>query len=126
MNVDINIIDHKDQRYETTGDWYWEGDNLTINISDMGSWKSELLVALHELVEVMLCKSNDIAEEDVTKFDVEHLDLEDPGSDKRAPYHKEHMLALSVEYLVCTQLGEDWDEHNERSEDLYTPPQKEI
>jgi hypothetical protein len=67
---------------------------------------------LHELVESFLCLKDGVSEESVTKFDVEHPELEEPGDHPDAPYHKQHMVATQVERTVCEATGIDWDEHN--------------
>lgn len=72
MNIIIKTIPHKEHRYDTVGNWWFdEKGNLEIRVSDMKNWKYEFLVALHELVESALCKSRNIKEKDVTNFDVQ-------------------------------------------------------
>ena len=56
MKITIETIPHNTHRYPTIGDWQFlpakEGElNLSIKVSDMGDWKLESLIALHELVE---------------------------------------------------------------------------
>ena|SRR5208337_105141 len=72
MNIVIRTIDHKDQRYETVGDWQFIGPNLLITVSDLGNNKMNALIAIHELIEALLCKFNDpeITTEMVDSFDM--------------------------------------------------------
>lgn len=120
MNITITTIPHKDQLYETTGNWWFDDDmNLIIQISDMGNVQSEFLIAVHEAIEAMICLDRGIFEEEVSEFDIAHPELEDPGDDSRAPYHKEHNVAVAIEMLLCDQFDMDWNDHNKRSEDLY-------
>jgi len=118
MNILIRTIPHSKQRYPTVGDWeFSENGDLTITVSEMGNWKYELLVALHELVEVSLCKDRDISQESVDSFDIQfeeeraaglHTTEEEPGHDPRAPYKDEHVFAEIIERLLAKQLGVDW------------------
>ena len=38
MNIAIQTIPHDEQRYDTVGNWFWEGDDLIIYVSDTGNW----------------------------------------------------------------------------------------
>jgi len=118
MNVKIEIIPNESQIYPTVGDWRFDdwGD-LTIKVSDMKNWKYEMLVAIHELVEVCLCKERGIKQSDVDAFDIQfekereqglHLQDEEPGFAPNAPYLKEHTFATLIEKEMAVQLGVDW------------------
>ena len=127
MKVTIETIDHDKQRYATTGDYLVDGDEITIFISNVGSWRSEMAVAVHELVEVLLCIHRKIEVSDIDDFDISHPELEDPGMDSSAPYHKEHLFATAIEMLLCRELGLEWNDHNELLESLYSvPPMTEV
>ena len=84
MNINIQTIPHDQHRYPTCGDWLLdESGNLQIRVSDMGNTDYEALVALHELVEVLLCKKRGITTEQVDVFDKQYE--KDQGSrDARA------------------------------------------
>ena len=121
LNIDIKTIDHKKQRYETVGDWWWEGDKLVMRISDMKNWKYEFLVAVHEFIEAFLCRHSGIDGRDVDKFDIQFEkdrkkfkwgnELE-PGNDPKAPYYFQHNIATGVERILATILGVNWDEYD--------------
>jgi len=119
LNIKIGTITHSSQRYNTVGDWILDEDSgdLTIYISDMGNYKKEFLVAFHELIEVMLCKSRGITQAVVDKFDIAYEltrpegSILEPGDDQEAPYKKEHFFATSLERLMCAELGVDWHEY---------------
>lgn len=123
MNVTIKTIPHDKQVYETCGDWRFdEKGDLNIFISDMKNWKYEALVAIHELIEVCLCKDREITTEEVDAFDINfeeqrkigfHSEQDEPGDDPDAPYRKEHFFATSVERLIAAELGVDWKEYDE-------------
>ena len=115
MKITINSIEHKDQRYPTVGDWFYEPDgSLTINVSRMQDSRYELLVAIHELIEAALCEDRGITQDAVDQFDKDfeenrHPDnLDEPGDDPRAPYRREHCFATGVERLLAAELEVDW------------------
>lgn len=119
MRVTIEVIKHKDQRYETVGDWQWDDDNLTITVSSMDNWRYEMLVAFHEMAEALICKHRGIAEKDVTAFDIafekarKDDDVSEPGDDPNAPYYKEHQFATCVERLLALELSVDWKKYDD-------------
>ena len=87
---------------------------LHIRVSKLSDPRYELLIALHELVEVTLCKHRSVTEKSVDAFDIafekrRKLGNDDePGDDPRAPYRREHFFATSVERLMAAELGVDW------------------
>ncbi len=111
-------VTHEAQRYPTVGD-YQEGHGVTLfTISDMHNDLYEELVAVHELVEYLLVKRRGISVEAIDAFDkafeanrVEFDDSE-PGWDKKAPYHDEHVFAEKIERLLAAELGVDWDTYD--------------
>jgi hypothetical protein len=118
VNVKIVTIPHEEQRYPTVGDWVVNGDNLYISVSKMSDPRYELLVAVHELVEVLLCKERGIPQELVDKFDMEYEasrsewdTTSEPGDAAGAPYKKEHFFATTVERLLAAELGVDWEKY---------------
>lgn len=109
-HLNVNIVPHREQRYPTSGDWqFGPDDTLTVTVSDLGDPRFNALVAIHEVVEALLCRERGITDEVVTKFDTDHLELEEPGDDPRAPYHAEHMAASVVEQALAALLGIDWE-----------------
>jgi hypothetical protein len=71
MNIDWRVIPHKEQRYPTVGDWWWDNAVLHLRVSKMSDIRYELLVGLHELIEVMLCEFAKVSQSDSDKFDEE-------------------------------------------------------
>jgi hypothetical protein len=136
MNVMIKTIPHPEQRYITTGD-YWEDKNGTIQIrvSNMGDWRYEILVAVHELVELIIMRHRGIMLSKSDEFDIPYeetrkgpLKLEssntysrrapcgcyvtknsEPGDDPHAPYYREHQLASGIERMLAALLGVNWE-----------------
>lgn len=120
MNISIKTIPHKEQRYDTCGDWWFteEGD-LEIRVSDLGNWKYEATIAHHEEREALHCKSLGITEEEVTDFDIRFEQLrteesiDEPGDSIHAPYHYPHVFATREERVFLDDLGENWEEYEE-------------
>lgn len=117
----IETVPHDEQRYETCGDWYYENDgSLVIKVSQTNS-KYELLIALHELVESVLCGLKGINEIDVTNFDVEFENMRrlypsmvadsEPGDNEAAPYFHEHQMANRLENWLADSTLEDKNDY---------------
>ena len=109
---------HKYQRYNTVGD-YIDGHGATFfSISEMGNEQYELLVAVHELVEKILCDKRGISTQSIDEFDMEFerrrqpYSDDEPGHDPSAPYHREHVFAERIERMLAEELGVDWDEYD--------------
>ena len=122
MNITIKTVPHHEQPFANVGDWRFdENGDLQMLVSDMGDWRYEALVALHELVEVVLCKhrgiSTEIVDEFCERFEDErsrglHTIEEEGGFDYRSPNRKEHMFATGLEMALAGQLGVDWNEYD--------------
>lgn len=115
MNIKIEVIPHDQQRYPTVGDWFFEPNgDLTIKVSKMSDARFEALVAVHELVEVLICQHDGVTQEQVDAFDMEYErtrpegDDSEPGDSVYAPYGKQHCIATAVERLLAAELGVSW------------------
>ena len=128
MNIFIKTIPHKKQRYRTAGDWFFDkfGD-LYIRVSFLGNWRYEFLVALHEMIEVAICKSEGISQREVDAFDIAfekerdknmHNDSDEPGDDPRSPYKDAHQFAGKIEKMTSNILGVVWDKYGDSVEAL--------
>ncbi len=117
----IKTIPHDQQRYESVGDWrYMDDGGLLITVSETNA-KYEFLVAVHELIEAMLCNFKGIKEEDVTDFDLNFESMredypvivgdKEPGDEDAAPYTHEHKMASQVENWLARSFGVDWAEY---------------
>src|SRR5580692_9416318 len=97
---------HKQQRYDTVGDYQEAHGFISFTVSDMGNEDYEWLVALHEMIEQKLCSKRGITLASIDKFDMDFErdrdpgDESEPGHDMRAPYHNEHVLAEKVERML--------------------------
>ena len=120
MRIIIETIPHKRQRYETCGDWYFRKGVLHIKVSKMSDWRREMLVAVHELVEVLLCKDRGITTAEVDAFDKAFEKArapgneDEPGDDPKAPYRKEHFFATNIEALMSAEYGINWQEYEKK------------
>ena len=116
--ISVRKIPHDKQRYETVGDWQFFKDNLVIKVSDTGSECSNNLIAVHEIIEALLCKNNGVSEALVDEWDMSHTDSLEPGSIPGCPYYREHMFATMIERALAAELDADWFEHEEAIERL--------
>ena len=113
MKIVILGVEHDHQRYNTLGDWVWPfEDQGYIAVSRMTDWRHEALIGIHEMVEMVLCRHAGISEQKVLAFDIGiGKDLDDPGSSPMAPYHRQHMLAETIERLLAIEMGVDWPDY---------------
>ncbi len=109
MRILIESIPHKDQRYPTVGDWWTDiqGD-LHIRVSQMQDPKHMQLVAIHELIEALLCKATHVDQIEVDRFDQTYTGDGEPGDDPRAPYYQQHQVASGIEQLLATLMNVRW------------------
>jgi hypothetical protein len=118
--MNIETIPHDQQRYPTVGDYWEDTEGIEqIRVSEMMDWRYEVLVAVHEIVEMALARQRGIAEEAISEFDVRfEQDKEkglvqgEPGDNVNAPYRKEHFFATNLERLFAAELGVDWFEYD--------------
>lgn len=123
MKLDAKIIQHRDQRYETVGDYWTDRSGLHFRVSALGNPDMEFLVLVHELIEEHMTRRAGIREEDIKAFDEMyeeerakglHSIEDEPGHDPRAPYAREHLLATGIEYALAAVLNVNLSEYNER------------
>jgi hypothetical protein len=107
----IDFIPHKKQRYDTLGDWQFKNDVLTIKISKIKSWKKEVSLAIHEMVEALLCKERRITTKAVDNWDLNFNGDGEPGDDRNCPYFSQHQDASVVERYLAKKLGLNWEEY---------------
>ena len=121
MKIIIETIPHARQSYPTVGDWRRDEDGtLRINVSQEIGDKYAALVALHELVEVLLCEDRGITTAKVDEFDIEFekqraksltLDTSEPGDNRFAPYENEHCIATGIERIMAAALRVKWSDY---------------
>lgn len=120
MKIIIETIPHDQQRYPTVGDWTYDPDGtLHIKVSGLSDWRREALVAVHELVEVLVCKNDGVTQEAVDEFDTNYEkerkpgDESEPGDDPNAPYVRQHCIATGVERILAAELRVNWKDYEE-------------
>ena len=112
MKIIIETVPHRKQRYATAGDWVIGPDgNISIQISELGDWRFEAAVAAHELVEVLLCRNDDVTQERVDHFDIGFRGDGEPGDAHDAPYARQHCFATAVERILIAAFGLSWAEY---------------
>jgi len=93
MHVTMHTIPHDQQRYDTVGDWHFDmNGDLIIKVSKMSDPRYETLIAVHELIEAVLCKQAGVSEDAVDAFDMAYeagrkVRLDKARSVNREPVH---------------------------------------
>lgn len=121
--VRINVVPHASQRYSTWGDWQIDpAGSIQIDMSELSDERYLHLGAIHEYIEVFLCKTMGISQESVDAFDTDYEKrrvagithaacgcaiTNDPGMDQHAPYLVPHVLATQIEYGLAHVIGVD-------------------
>jgi len=130
MKITIETIPHAALRYPTVGDWSLHGNgDIQIRVSEMGDWRKEAAVAVHELVEALLCRNDGVSQSAVNAFDVGYesvrppmgipgWDMPEPGDAPTAPYHRQHCFATAVERMLIAAMGLSWAEYDAAVEAL--------
>lgn len=139
MKITIETIKHEDHRYSTCGDWYTdEAGNLVIKVSDLGNWREEFLIGVHELIEWAKCKHDGVTQQQVDAFDTTYeeirenrltdptisegakalIAIDEPGDDANAPYRNQHALATGVERIMAAALNVCWADYEKKIEAL--------
>jgi len=125
LKVTMDTVPHTSQPYDTVGECKFLPDGLLkIDVSEMGNEDYELLVAIHEAIELWLCRKRGISYESICAFDIEFEkkrpdgDTSEPGDHPDAPYRKEHFFATSIERLIAAEMGVDWEEYDKKVNSL--------
>lgn len=157
LKIAIETIPYTEQRYPTVGDWYWKEEVeltpqgsqkhqvLHIKVSELSDWRREAMIAVHELIEVLLCKNDGVTQDQVDKFDMEFekrreerifeasrtvsepgvksaeeamIEIEEPGDHLAAPYSKQHCFATATERMLCAAFGISWADYEKEIESL--------
>jgi hypothetical protein len=122
LNIHIKTISHRLQQYDTVGNYWRDASDcgaevLEIRVSRMRDRRYEFLVALHELIEALVCEWRGVSFAAITRFDIEYErkrrkdEGAEPGASPRAPYRREHRFAERIERLVARELGVDWTKY---------------
>jgi hypothetical protein len=119
LRIHIKTIPHKDHRYETVGDWFYDRKGvLQIRVSAIRDSDYELAVALHEVIEAALCNCLNVTEAEVDHFDKNFKGDGEPGDDPKAPYHRQHVTASICERAIAQCLEIDWNDYTKAIDSL--------
>jgi len=125
MRINIEVIPHEQQRYPTVGDYWMEDGVQQVRVSRLPDWRYEILVAVHEIVELAITRHRGIPEEVISEFDVQFEQLREsrlrsgePGDHPGSPYRKEHFFATNLERLLAGELEVDWFEYERHVDGL--------
>jgi hypothetical protein len=101
-------------RYDTAGDWRFDGQdrNITVTVMDTGVDDYNFLLIVHELIEAYLCYAEGISTEAVDTYDM-NSNSDDPGDAPDCFYHSQHSFAVGVERLLASTLGVDWADYDQ-------------
>ncbi len=117
--VTIRLVAHHDQRYPTCGDWAISGQDLVITVSRTPDERMAWVVAVHELVEALLCMAHGITQAQVDAWDRAYKPSQgEPGEDPHSPYWREHGVAAGVEYALLAAYGIAMADYHAVLEDL--------
>lgn len=127
MRINIDVIPHSEQRYETVGDW-WVGEDgeVQIRASEMSEEAYSALVIIHELNEVLieavrrtgglrvpqsLVNETDAWDKAYEAARTEENEVGEPGADPRCPAYRGHMAASAIEHVVAMILGINYNDY---------------
>lgn len=113
IDIVIKTVPHGKQRYDTVGDWYYEDEEWAVRVTELGDWRMEFAIAIHELVEAALCRVSGISQQVVDEYDF-GSDSPEPGDEPTAPYLMQHSVATGIERIVLSLLGVPWKMYEER------------
>lgn len=99
-------------RYASSGDYFNEDTQITIQIVNQKNDDYNFLIGLHEYIEQYLTGRDGIEEPDILEYDLNSKD-EDPGSNPLAPYHRQHMISELCERILANWMDVDWKEYEE-------------
>jgi hypothetical protein len=129
LSINFKVIPHKEQRYETFGDYWWdESGVLQARISDIGDDDMHFAGFLHEVFEAYSTNKKGVKEPDIMAFDEMfnketdeglHKIDDEPGEDPRAPYKEDHLFANVLEKLAGIFLKVDEQEYQRRVTKLF-------
>lgn len=132
----VQFIPHKQQRYDTCGDYEELAPDLTkFSISRLSPVKYSWLIMLHEIIEWSICCLTGVKTKDIDKFDMEYEKARagnresaeapcgcpfyaEPGDDPHAPYAAAHACATLCEKAIARELGVDWEAYSEAIDKL--------
>lgn len=116
MKITLEVVPHNQQRLGMIGDWFFEGEDLVVRVTDLGDWRFNFLIARHEMDEAILCKHHGVTAKQVDEYDLDnpHNGSSNFADNPFAPYYTEHNDALAAEWIMSRLLNVDWMEYEKR------------
>lgn len=131
MKITVRTRKAKQMRYPTLGDYgETKSGDVWFEICELGDWRFEALVAVHEITEYLLVKAAGIPVASIDAFDIAfEQDREmgingpddEPGDSQDAPYHLQHSLATAVERAVAAMMGVSWASYAHACDNVIFP-----
>jgi len=124
MRITIESVPHGVCRNKGVGDYGGSWCDLWIKVSHMRNWRYIVLVAVHELVEVAICRHQKITNRAITAFDKQFEakrrpgNVDEPGNDLNAPYRSAHRTATKIEKVLAKALEVDWKQYSKLVDSL--------
>lgn len=116
----VDFIPQEDQRIPgQVGDYFDTHDAVVFRISETGNPLFNLAILLHEIWEWHRTQEAGIPISAIDEFDRTHPELDDPGFNPRAPYHKEHCEADAIERVAVALGGRTWSDYEEAVNALF-------
>lgn len=114
MSIDISIRTAETLRYATAGDWVLDEEGgIALVIKTQPDPRYEILIAVHELIEAVLCEHRGITTKMVDDFDMSNPTFDEPGEHPDCPYRKEHKTAEIIERILAQALDVDFNDYIE-------------
>lgn len=104
----VETVPHGQQPYNTCGFYGTDNGAMHVTVSMMPDWKYTALVAIHEIIEATICRSDGVTDDEITAFDVAFTGDGEPGDDPAAPYRRQHLMATAIEKMLAAAMGVDW------------------
>jgi len=99
---------------------------LRVKIEPLSDPRYEMLLAVHELTEALMCRHNGVTQEAVDAFDTEydktHSTDCNAGDDPAAPYKIEHTFATAIERILAGVWKVDWETYDKELAATYPGP----
>jgi len=124
MTITIRVVPPEQQRYKTVGDWPRDlshPDGAEIIVSDTGDWRESICIAVHELMEAIVCKQQGITAAMVDADDALPLTegYDEHGDMPTVRYHEAHDFAMTIERALAHKLGLDWKVYSDHIDAAY-------
>ena len=118
--IRIEFVGQKDQNYDTVGDYGETESEIWFKITRFNNPNYSWAILLHELAEKRLKDQDGVTDAEVDAWDLgDGKDLDDPGLDPKACYHKYHMMADALERTFIVMSGEDWIPYEQAIEEMF-------